>query len=92
MAPSPKKIVIEYSDFFDVNQIETPDAALLTGNVRIHHDGAVLTCNKAYYFEKENYVKAFGNVQIIQGDTLHMNSKYAEYNGNIKQAFATGNE
>ena len=91
LAQSPKKIVIEYSDFFDVNQIETPDAALLTGNVRIHHDGAVLTCNKAYYFEKENYIKAFGNVQIVQGDTLYMNSKYAEYNGNIKQAFATGN-
>lgn len=91
LAQTPNKIVIEYSDFADVNQTEIPDALLLSGNVRINHDGAILTCNKAYYFQKENYVKAFGNVQIVQGDTLFMNSKYAEYSGNVKQAYATGN-
>lgn len=91
MAQVPKKILIEHSDYFDVNQIEAPDAALLTGNVRVNHDGVIMTCNKAYYFQKENYIKAFGNVQLVQGDTLYLNSKYAEYNGNVKQAFATGN-
>ncbi len=91
LAQAPNKIVIEYSDFADVNQTEIPDALLLSGNVRINHDGAILTCNKAYYFQKENYVKAFGNVQIVQGDTLFMSSKYAEYSGNVKQAYATGN-
>lgn len=90
MAQTPKKISIEHSDFADINQIEFPDAALLTGNVRVSHDGAILTCNKAYWFQKENYIKAFGNVQIAQGDTLTLSSKYAEYNGNIKQAYATG--
>lgn len=87
---APKKIIIEYSDFGDRNEALIPGAALLTGNVRINHDGAILTCNKAYYFEKENYIKAFGNVQMVQGDTLFLNSKYAEYNGNNKLAYATG--
>lgn len=87
---SPNKIVVEYSDFLDRNQNEIPDALLLTGNVRVSHDGVVMTCNKAYYFQNENYIKAFGDVQMVQGDTLYLNSKYAEYNGNIKQAFATG--
>lgn len=82
--------MVEHSDFADVNQVEMPDAFLLTGNVRVNHDGVVLTCNKAYYFQKENYIKAFGNVQLVQGDTLFLNSKYAEYNGNVKKAFATG--
>ena len=91
VAQEPKKIIIEYSDFADVNQIEIPDAFLLTGNVRIIHDGVRMFCNKAYYFQKENYVKAFGDVRMIQGDTLFMNSKYAEYSGNVKQAYATGN-
>jgi len=86
----PKKIIVEHSDFADVNQVEIPDAFLLTGNVRVNHDGVVLTCNKAYYFQKENYIKAFGNVQLVQGDTLFLNSKYAEYSGNVKKAFATG--
>ena len=90
LAQAPKKIIIEHSDFADVNQIEVPDALLLTGNVRINHDGVIMTCNKAYYFQKENYIKAFGNVQLVQGDTLYLNSKYAEYNGNMKQAYATG--
>jgi lipopolysaccharide assembly outer membrane protein LptD (OstA) len=90
LAQTPKKIIIEHSDFADINQLQIPDAALLTGNVRVNHDGAILTCNKAYWFQKENYIKAFGNVQIIQGDSLTMSSKYAEYNGNIKQAYATG--
>ena len=90
MAQAPKKIIIENSDYFDINQVEAPDATLLTGNVRVNHDGVIMTCNKAYYFQKENYIKAFGNVQLVQGDTLYLNSKYAEYNGNVKQAFATG--
>jgi len=64
---------------------------LLTGNVRVRHDGVVMTCNKAYYFQGENYIKAFGEVEMVQGDTLYMNSKYAEYNGNLKKAFASGN-
>jgi lipopolysaccharide export system protein LptA len=91
LAQTPKKIIIEYSDFADVNQTEIPDAFLLTGNVRINHDGVKMFCNKAYYFQKENYIKAFGDVRMVQGDTLFMNSKYAEYNGNVKQAYATGN-
>ncbi|MBF4463940.1 OstA-like protein [Flavobacterium sp. LC2016-12] len=90
-AQAPKKIIVENADFSDVDQVAAPDALLLTGNVKINHDGVVLTCNKAYFFQKENYLKAFGNVQLVQGDTLFLNSKYAEYNGNMKKAFATGN-
>ena len=90
-AQKTSKIIVENSDFSDINQNEVPDALLLTGNVRVRHDGVVLTCNKAYYFQNENYIKAFGEVQMVQGDTLYLNSKYAEYNGNVKKAFASGN-
>jgi lipopolysaccharide export system protein LptA len=90
LAQAPKKILIEHSDFADVDQLKAPDALLLTGNVRVNHDGVILTCNKAYFFQKENYLKAFGNVQLVQGDTLFLNSNYAEYSGQFKKAFATG--
>lgn len=86
----PGRIMVENADFQDINQFEIPDAVLLTGNVRVRHEGVVLTCNKAYFFQKENYIKAFGEVQMVQGDTLYLNSKYAEYNGNVKKAYATG--
>ena len=91
LAQAPKKIHIEQSDFADVDQLKYPDALLLTGNVKVSHDGVILTCNKAYFFQKENYLKAFGNVQLVQGDTLYLNSNYAEYSGEFKKAFATGN-
>ena len=91
IAQKTSKILVENADFQDINQIELPDALLLQGNVRVSHEGVIMTCNKAYYFMKENYIKAFGDVQMVQGDTLTMTSKYAEYNGNVKQAFATGN-
>ena len=91
VAQKPSKIVIENSDFSDLNEFEIPGAVLLTGNVRAVHDGVVLTCNKAYYYKDENYIKAFGDVQMVQGDTLYLNGKYAEYNGNVKKAYATGN-
>ena len=90
-AQKSSKINIEYSDFADINQTEIPDALLLRGNVRVSHEGVVFTCNKAYYFQKENYIKAFGDVQMVQGDTLYLNSKYAEYSGEVKKAYATGN-
>ncbi len=90
LAQQPKNIIIEYSEDFDKNQTEIPGAYLLTGNVRISHDGVIITCNKAYVFDKENYAKLFGNVQMVQGDTLFLNSKYAEYSGNEKKAYATG--
>jgi lipopolysaccharide export system protein LptA len=89
-APAPKTINIENADLVEVNEVLVPDGVLLTGNVKVNHDGIVLTCNKAYVFKKENYLKAFGNVQLVQGDTLFLNSKYAEYSGNSKKAFATG--
>ncbi|MFM2213774.1 MAG: LPS-assembly protein LptD [Bacteroidota bacterium] len=89
-AQKTSKINVEHSDFADINQDEIPDALLLRGNVRVSHEGVVFTCNKAYYFQKENYIKAFGDVQMVQGDTLFLNSKYAEYSGEVKKAYATG--
>jgi lipopolysaccharide export system protein LptA len=90
-AQKSSKIVVENADFFNKDDEKIPDAVLLQGNVRVRHEGVVITCNKAYVFEKENYIKAFGDVQMVQGDTLYLNSKYAEYSGEVKKAFATGN-
>lgn len=86
-----KKIVIEHADFIDGNQTEVPGAIILTGNVTIFHDGVRIFCNRAYHFRDDNYAKLFGDVRMVQGDTLFMNSRYAEYNGNKKFAYATGN-
>lgn len=86
-----KIIKLLAADFTDVNEYEVPGAKIATGNVQIQHDSMYIYCNKAYLFEKDNYVKLYGNVKIIQDDTLQMTSKYAEYNGVDKVAYASGN-
>ena len=83
-------IVIEHADFIEMNQNEVPGAIVASGNVTVWHDGVRMVCNKAYHFKAENYIKLFGNVRMNQGDTLFMDSRYAEYNGNRKFAYATG--
>ena len=85
------KIQIINADYTEADQNEMPDAVLLTGNVQVVHEGATMYCNKAYLFQKENKIRTFGNVHIVQGDTLFLDSKYAEYDGNTRIALAKGN-
>lgn len=84
-------IKLIYADFTEINENEVPGAKIFIGNVQAQHDSMYIYCNKAYLFEKDNYIKLFGNVRLVQDDTLQMTSKYAEYNGVEKIAFASGN-
>jgi len=84
-AQKSSKTIVEHAGQFDVDETLFPDAALFQGNVKVNHEGVVFTCNKAYFFQKENYIKAFGDVQTAQCDMLFLNSKYAEYNGEVKK-------
>lgn len=84
------RIKIENADFVDRNENEISGAIVFTGNVKAIHNGVTINCNKVYLFDKENYLKAFGNVRINQGDSLALNSRYAEYDGSKELAFATG--
>lgn len=73
---------------------EFPDAVIYTkeqnNQVYIVHEGVEMWCNQAYVYLKDNFVKAYGQVRITQGDTVSMVSKYAEYNGDTQFAFASG--
>lgn len=86
-----KSIEILHADFTDRNESEVPGATILTGNIQAQHDSIYIYCNKAYYFQTDNYIKLFGAVRIIQNDTLQLDSNYAEYNGVQQIAYASGN-
>jgi hypothetical protein len=62
---------------------------VLIGNVRVNHDGVVMTCNKAYFFKRKLY-KALEMFKWFKAILCFLNSKYAEYNGNVKKAYASG--
>lgn len=91
-AQEPQKVDIQ-SGFLE-KRPDFPEAVIYTKErnkqVYIIHEGVEMWCDQAFVYMQDNFVKAFGNVKIEQGDTLRMNSKYAEYNGNTQFAFASG--
>ena len=90
-----KKIKILYSGYTTTDEDLYPGATIMTkdkdGLVKIFHDGALLTCKRAIFYKKINFIKAFGEVLIKQGDTISQTSDYVDYSGNTKKALSWGN-
>ncbi|SDB20874.1 OstA-like protein [Flavobacteriaceae bacterium MAR_2010_188] len=91
----PKKIDIEYSGvtFKDSITGENVLNLLRDNSQQIHviHEGIDLYCDKALYYIKEDFIEAFSNVKMNQGDSITMNADYLEYSGATKLAIAKGN-
>lgn len=67
------------------------DAQILKGNVRLKHKDAILYCDSAYFFGKQNKVDAFGNVRIVQPGKVNVWSDILKYDGNSNQAILKEN-
>ncbi|MCB4809283.1 hypothetical protein LG651_13585 [Tamlana sp. 62-3] len=89
-----KKIKIEYAGKLTIDEANYPGAKILTRDdaqqVQIYHQGTHMWCDKAIHYSKEDFIEAYGNVKLIQGDTINMTSKYIEYSGLTELAFAHG--
>ena len=88
-----KQIEIEYAPYMDIVK-DKPGATILTRNnssqVHVKHKGIELWCNEAIYYGNEDFIEAFGNVRVKQGDSINMTSKYVEYSGKTQLAYASG--
>ncbi|NEV93154.1 OstA-like protein [Psychroflexus sp. YR1-1] len=84
---------IDYTaDRTRVDQDQYPDAFILSkvqNQVYFIHEGIEVWCDRAVFYQTDDFFKAFGNVRMKQGDTINMTSEYAEYNGNTQFAFAS---
>lgn len=60
------------------------------GNVSFQHKGAILYCNTATQYELSNTIEAFGNIRIVQGDTLTVTGDTLYYDGNTRYARVLG--
>ena len=81
------------SDVTRIDEEKYPGAVLFSksdNQIYIEHEGVEMWCDVAFFYKDENFVKAYKNVRIKQGDSVAMRSRYAEYNGNTKFAFARG--
>jgi len=88
-----KQIEIEYAPFMTFEE-DKPDATILTRDgsdqVHIKHKGIEMWCDEAIYYDKEDFIEAYGSVRVKQGDSINMTSKYVEYSGKTQLAYASG--
>lgn len=88
---SPKKqegqrIKLNSADMLTYDVYLRPDVQRLIGNVSFSHGNATMTCDSAYLNEKEQIFEAFGQVHMVQGDTVHMYAQYLHYDGRSQLA------
>ncbi|WP_242118034.1 OstA-like protein [Aestuariivivens sediminicola] len=93
-AQEKKRIEIEQAGAITIDEVNFPGAKIITrddrGQVHISHENITMWCDKAIQYANENFIEAFGNVKMVQGDTINMNAKYVEYSGKTQLAFASG--
>lgn len=84
-----KKIRIEHADEWKYSKGKVEKNRLL-GNVSFEHEGALMYCDSAWLYSRENRIQAFSSVKINQGDTLFLWGDYLDYSGNTKLVKITG--
>lgn len=88
-------IKIVYGGDLKVDENKYPGAKIFSktksGQVRFEHEGMDMWCDRAVLFQDKNWVKAYGNVFIQQGDSVEMSSEYIEYDGDTKLAISKRN-
>lgn len=81
-----RRIEIERANTLEFAEDIDSSAQRLIGNVRLRHQQVLMFCDSAYSYQDKNMVDAFGNVHIIQGDTIHLYGNFLNYNGDTKIA------
>ena len=78
---SKAKVILLHTDNLTYDQYRHPGAQILTGNVQFQHDGVLMYCDSACFYEATNSFDAFGHVKMVQGDTLDLVGDMLLYNG-----------
>lgn len=73
------------------NAIIFPNASKAVGNVHFRHGNKNLFCDSAYFHQTENWIKAYGTVQINQADTLNLFCDSLHYDGNTNLGILRSN-
>ncbi len=87
----PRQINIVYGANFTKDEAKYPGASIFSKDdrqVQFEHQGADLWCDVAIFYQKENKLRAIGNIRLTQGDSVQMTSGKIDYDGNVKLAKA----
>jgi lipopolysaccharide export system protein LptA len=94
IAQEKQKIRIEYAGtgYTDPTIEDGAKVFLRDDSQQVHfiHKGVNMWCDKAIYYEDQDFIEAFSNVVMKQGDSINMVAKYLEYSAKTQLAFASG--
>ncbi|NHF61184.1 OstA-like protein [Flavobacteriaceae bacterium TP-CH-4] len=85
------QINIVYGANFTKDEEQFPGAFIFSKDerqVQFEHQGADLWCDIAIHYQKENRLRALGNVRLQQGDSVELVSGTIDYDGETKLAKA----
>ncbi|MCX6269916.1 MAG: hypothetical protein NTU44_01625 [Bacteroidetes bacterium] len=86
---NPVKVNIQ-GDKMEYRKELGPDLRRVIGHVVFEHEGAVVYCDSAYFYESKNSLDAYGNIHIRISDTLNMYGDKLRYDGNTRMADLIG--
>ncbi len=90
-AQEEQQIEILNSEYMEFDASIGTGVVKYVGEVAFQQGNILLNCDSAWYFSRENNVHAYGNVHIIQGDTLNLYGDELRYYGNEKLAEVRNN-
>ena len=80
-----------HSDESGVKPDQYEGNLVFSGNVKFEHQGSVLTADKVVLYQKENFLKAIGNVVLLNADGTKITAEEMEYDGNTQRGIASKN-
>ncbi len=82
LSPPPDSLVV----------LNNPDGVVrrLVNHVKLRHKGVLMFCDLAIQNVTTNVIEAYGNVRIVQGDTISIKGDTMFYYGNTRQANLRG--
>lgn len=93
-ASDERQINIVYGANFTKDETIAPGASIFSKDARqlqFEHQGADLFCDAAIFYQKDNRLRAIGNIRLQQGDSIQMTSGRIDYDGNTRLAKARDN-
>ena len=81
-----QRIDIDNADSMVFDERIIANAQRMLGHVMFRRGSALMFCDSAYLYTDSKNFDTFGNVHIIQGDTLHLYGDKMFYDGDIKLA------
>ena len=81
-----KKVKLKDADLLRSGKKGEHGFSRLIGNVVFVQNQTTIYCDSAHFYKKENSLEAFGNVRIIEGDSITITGSHLLYDGDAKTA------